>query len=276
MIMERKMDQYSTVRNGGVNLEKHNGVRAIERACDILLSFTKHENELGLGEISERVRLPKSTIHRIIRTLESQGLIEQEENDGKYHLSYALIRLGDIARENYANVTRIALPEAKWLASECEQTVNLYERDKDRRICIEQVKGPQYVNRYSQVGNSLPLYCGASGLVILAGLDDIDLEAYLKRVVIEPLTENTITSKEKLRENIEDVRKKGYAFTRSERELYTASIAAPIINAEGEFVAVMAVSGPEPMFDEEHKKLYTSKLLEAAGRVSKRFGYDQQ
>lgn len=257
-------------------MEKQNGVRAIERACDILMCFTKQESELSLGEISDRVHLPKSTIHRILQTLESHGLIEQEEDDGKYHLGYVLIRLGDIARENYADVTRIALPEAKWLSGECEQTVNLYVQVKDRRICIEQVQGPRYVSRYSQVGNSLPLYCGASGLVILAGLNDAELETYLKWVEIEALTKNTITSKEKLRENIEDVRRKGYAFTRSERELYTASIAAPIINGDGEFVAVMAVSGPESMFDEEHKTLYTAKLLEAAGRVSRRFGYDQR
>jgi len=261
------------MRNSKSNTEKHTEVRSVERACEILLSFTKQEKELSLGEISERVQLPKSTIHRLLQTMELHGLIEQEETDGKYHLGYALIKLGSIAKENYADIAHIVLPEARRLSEECEQTVNLYVQAKDRRICIEQVQGPRYVSRYSQAGNSLPLYCGASGLVILASMKEKDFEAYLQNTVIEQLTLNTVTSVEKLRENVALVKQKGYAFTRAEREAYTASVAAPIKNGDNELVAVMAVSGPEAMFDEERVKTYTQKVLEAAARVSERFGY---
>lgn len=254
-------------------MSTESGVQSIDRACTILKCFTKQVNELSLCEISERTNLPKSTVHRILHALECNGLICQEEDSGYYHLDHALIKMGDIARESFSDISKIALPEAKWLSEQCEQTVNLYVQAKNKRICIEQVKGPRYVSRYSQIGNSLPLYCGASGLVILANMPTEKLNAYLSTVEIEPFTSNTVTSKERLKESVSEVRKNGYAFTCSERELYTASIAAPILNADKELVAVMALSGPETMFDEEHVKEYIVKVKEAARRTSARFGY---
>ncbi len=142
-------------------------VRAVDRALSILKCFSSEKNQLSLGEISERVSLPKSTVHRIITSLERENFLEQDKPGGDYRLSHEIIRLSAVALETNS-LGKIARPEMQWLSDQTQQTSNLYVVKGYHRICIEQVQGPHYVRRYSYLGALLPRYRGASGKVLLA------------------------------------------------------------------------------------------------------------
>lgn len=249
-----------------------NSVRAIERAIRILNSFTSKESELSLGKISEYTGLPKSTVHRIISSLEQDYFIEQDETTGYYHLGFQLMRLGSIAAERI-DLRKIALPIMKSLSNYTNQTSNLYELRGFNRLCIEQVPGPQYTRSYSYVGALFPLYCGSSGKVLLANLGEEKIEEYFKNVKFEKYTDKTIIDVDVLRSQLEKIREQGYSYSNSERDLGAASVSAPIFDYRNSLVGCVTVSGPEVMFTDADRKKYISFLLEAAAEISAHLGY---
>ena len=140
-------------------------VRAIERAIDILKCFTNERPELSLKQISDEVDLPKSTVHRILYTLEKGNFIEQDQIKGNYRLSFQIVRLGTVALEGF-DLRKAALPIMKWLSETTGQTSNLYIIRNKQRLCIEQAPGTHYIRRYSFLGGLFPLYCGSGGKVL--------------------------------------------------------------------------------------------------------------
>jgi DNA-binding IclR family transcriptional regulator len=184
-------------------------VRSVERALQILKNFTKKEYELSLGKLSENVGLPKSTVHRILQTMEAEGFIEQEPLDGRYRLGSAVIQLGDVAAEAYSDIRKFALPEMQWLSDVCEQTSNLYIARNGQRVCIGQVPGPRYISRYSQLGDMYPLYCGASGRVLLAFMEKTERQSYFDNDELSPITERTIVDIQTMKKDLLQVKSIG-------------------------------------------------------------------
>jgi len=250
-------------------------VRAVDRALQIVKCFTHTENELSLSEICQKVGLAKSTVHRLLSSLENANFIEQDYESGKYKLSFELIRLGVIASESI-DLQKIARPEMERLSQKTGQTSNLYVIKDYQRLCIAQVAGPQYIKRYSYLGALLPLYAGASGKVLLAYQDEKWLEKYFKKVNLVKITKNTITDKDQLLKELHQIREKGYAVSLSERDPISASVSAPIFDYSGELVAGLTVSGPTVMFTEENIKRYVNNILEATKNISARLGYKSE
>jgi IclR family KDG regulon transcriptional repressor len=247
-------------------------VRAVERALDILKCFNQSDVELSLGEISDRVNLAKSTVHRLLSTLEQGNFIAQDEENGKYKLSFEVIRLGVIASDSI-DLKRIAYSVMKNLSAKCGQTSNLYVIQGYERLCISQVAGPHYIKRHSYFGNLLPLYAGASGKLLLAYQSEEWLNRFFDNVKLEKLTENTITNKDSLIKELKKIRKQGYASSSSERDIVSSSVSVPIFNYTDEVVASLTISGPSVMFTKENIDNYISLLIEASNKISSRLGY---
>lgn len=247
-------------------------VRAVDRALAILKCFSGDNEQLSLGEISERVLLPKSTVHRLITSLENAYFLEQDQLGGEYRLGHEIIRLGVVALESI-DLCKIARPEMKWLSDKTKQTSNLYVIQDYHRICIEQVKGPQYVRRHSFLGARLPLYCGASGKVLLAYAGEELLEGLFSNVKLEKLTNNTMVDKGQIINELIKIKEQGYAVTLAEREPISASVAAPVFDYGGNIVASLAVSGPVQVFTDDKVEHYVPVLLQASGKISKKLGY---
>lgn len=249
-------------------------VRSVERALNILKCFSLSEPRLTLGQISKRLGLPKSTVHRLLKSLQDNRFVEQDTESGKYRLSYAVVRMGMVATEDNT-LRNVALPVMRDMAKITKQTCNLYVVSGCKRLCIEQVEGPEYVKRYSYVGALFPLYGGASGKVLLAFQDEEWLTCYFHKVLLRRMTERTTTDRETLMGQLQVIRKQRYAATFGERDILTASVAAPIFNLSGNLAAAMAVSGPIMMFTDENIKRYAAELIKAAESISLQLGYQQ-
>lgn len=250
--------------------DRKDTVRAVDRAIDILNVFTFENNELSLAQICNVIDLPKTTIYRLLLTMEQRGIVTMDSQTLKYRLGHEIIKLGAIAQQSNP-LSQVAKEEMEAVSKATDQTCNLYIREGIERRCIAQVAGAQYVRRYSYLGARYPLYCGA-GKLLLAYADPDFQEHYLQDVQIEKYTEHTITDPEKLRLELEQIRQDGYSVTLGERDASTAMVSAPIFNYTEKVIASITVSGPVYTFTEDHIKFYRTILLEAARRISQKLG----
>lgn len=212
-------------------------VRAVERALDLLLCFTE-ETELGLMELAVRTGLHKSTVHRLLATLESKGFVKRNPTTDKYRLGFRVWELSAHLTQN-SDPERVLLPELEHLRDVVGETVSLYVRDGLERVRIQAVQSNQPVRRVAPVGARMPLYVGASSKVLVAFADP-----EIRQQVLDPARWPEGLDREGFRRQLEEVRQKGYAISVEEREVGAAAVSVPIFNSAGELAYALAVSGP--------------------------------
>ena len=257
-----------------LNNERSFNIKAIGRAISIIKCFSSLSPELSLAEISKLTKLPKSTVHRILQTLSQGGFIGREEKNGNYRLGIEFIRLGFIAKD-HIDIRQVALPTMKWLSQIAEQTSNLYVIHDNQRVCIEQAIGPNYIRRHSFLGATFPLYTSASGRVLLSYMPEDWREEYFRTTIMIQSTENTIVERAELEKLMENVRKQGYAVSRGERDKFSASVAAPIFDHEGQMIACVTVSGALEMFSDTQVQRMVPLLLQASDEISRKMGFQK-
>lgn len=247
-------------------------IQSIKRAIQILNSFTSKEKELSITELSKRLNLHKSTIHRILVTLEDESLVVKNQITQKYHLGIKLFELGHLVQDQM-EIRTYALPVMKELAQKTEESIDLNIVSDGKRVSIEKIESPHDIRRIIQLGKSLPLYCGGSGKALLAFLPDEEIDKIIQQENLLPLGPNTITDPAKLREHLKEIRKNRYAISIEERSLGSASIAAPIWDYTRKVVASLSISGPTTRFTKQKIPTLISLVKEAAKEISKSLGY---
>jgi IclR family transcriptional regulator, KDG regulon repressor len=223
-------------------------VRAVERAMDILLCFVDVK-ELSLTEISNKVSLHKSTVHRLLASLEGKAFIQRDGATEKYRLGFRLWELSaNLIQSDDMGV--VLLPEMERLRDEVGETISLYIRDGNERVRVQAVQSNQAIRRVAPVGARMPLFVGASSKVLLAYAESAVQEQVLNAAnVTSGLDRNVLV------QMLEDTRKLGYATSIEEREPGAAAVSAPIFSRDGKLMASLAVSGPA-------NRLTPSKMLE--------------
>ncbi len=237
-------------------------VRSVERAMDILLCFTE-STELGLTEIASRVSLHKSTVHRLVASMEAKGFIMRDSGNDKYRLGYRLWELSaNLSQTDDPAV--ILLPEMEKLRDELGETISLYVRDGYERIRIQAVQSNQAIRRVAPVGARLPLFVGASSKVLTA----FSRPEVYERLVELPNWPGSI-EKQVFFQQLEEIRRLGYAISVEEREIGAAAVAAPIFNRSKQLVAALSVSGPSNRWTPENMKENAVRIIEAASRMGR-------
>lgn len=247
-------------------------IKSIKRAIQVLNSFTIKEEELSITELSKILNLHKSTIHRILVTLNDEGLVVQNQVSQKYHLGIKLFEWGYIVQEQM-EIRSYAFPIMKELAEKTEESVDLNIISDRKRVSIEKIESFHDIRRVIELGKSLPLYTGGSGKVLLASLPDEEIDKFIQEEKLISFTQNTITDPVKLKENLKEIRKKGYGIAFEERILGAASIGAPIWNYTGKAVASLSISGPSARFTKQKIPIFISLVIEAAKKISILLGY---
>lgn len=240
--------------------EAKSSVRSVERALDILLCFAD-ATDLGLTEIAKKVNLHKSTVFRILSSLESRGFIVRNAKTEKYRLGYRILELAaslDRSDDPYA----LILSEMEALRDSVGETISLYIREGKERVRIHAVQSNQIVRRFAQVGARMPLSVGASSKVLVAYAEPELLEELLN----DPDWPSYI-DKNAFVANLEQIRKQGYATSAEEREPGVSAIAAPIFHRSGKIFAALAVSGPVNRLTYERMKEISPQVMEAAKRM---------
>lgn len=248
--------------------------KTVLRTMEILNLFIDHE-ELTFQEIIDLSGMPKTSVYRMVSSLESMGFLEKG-SDLKYRLGLIFLKYGSLVSARL-DIRRIAYPIMKELHDDVEEAVNLSIRqnDEDETIYIEKIDLKQKVRVYTAVGRRSPLYAGASSRAILAFLSDKMIKDYMERTEFKPLSKGTITDKEVFWRKIEETRANGYAVSHSELHDYTSEVAVPIFDYKGDVVASLSIVGMEANFHEENIKIFANKLLVAADRISSQLYYQK-
>ncbi|MFA6732529.1 MAG: IclR family transcriptional regulator, partial [Sphaerochaeta sp.] len=132
------------------------------------------------------------------------------------------------------------------------------------------------IRMYSRVGKSIPLYCTAIGKILLSDLGEGELRGYLDTTHLKPFTPNTLQDPLKLREELKQIRKQGWASDNEEHEMGTLCIGSPIRDYTGKVVAAMSVSWPLFRFNPEEKKRITASITDACESLSKLLGWTNE
>lgn len=233
-------------------------VRAVERALDILQCFAV-EHDMTLTEIATRIELNKSTVHRLLATLEERGFILR--NGDKFRLGYSVWELA-------ANLTQmddpsqLLLQEMERLRDLLGETVSLYVMSGNDRIRIQAVQSNQPIRRVAPVGARLPLYVGASSKVLMAYAEQEKQGEVLADEGWPASMDRTA-----FMEQLNEVRQLGYALSFEEREQGAAAVAIPVFGRSQQLSAALSVSGPVTRMSVEKMKEYIPHMKEAALRM---------
>ena len=244
-------------------------VQSVDRALTILETLAR-SGEAGVTDLAAALEVHKSTAFRLVATLESHGLVEQIDGRGKYRLGIGLLRLAG-ATTARLDVVQEARPISRKLAADTGETVNVSVLADRSALYLDQVAGSSALQSHNWVGQHIPLHATANGKVLLLALDDEQQVEMLGRM--QAYTDATITTRDKLRKELAQVREQGYAVAVDELEVGLAAIAAPIHNAHGDVIASMSVSGPTFRLTEERIDEIIPPLVEAAAEVSHRLGW---
>ncbi|WP_460814750.1 IclR family transcriptional regulator [Nocardioides korecus] len=245
------------------------GVQSVDRALRIL-EILARTGEAGVTEVAAALEVHKSTAFRLVATLEQHGLVEQVEGRGKYRLGVGLLRLAG-ATSARLDVVQEARPLCKQLAADTGETVNLATLSGHSALYLDQVAGPSALGTHNWVGQHIPLHATSNGKVLLAWLEARELDDLLAS--LPAYTGATITSKARLRRELEVVREQGHAVAVDELEIGLTAIAAPVRNAHGDVLCSMSVSGPTFRLREDRVAEVTPLLVEAAVELSHRLGW---
>lgn len=248
-------------------------IQAVSHALDLMETFTDEAPELGITELSKKLRLHKNNVFRLLATLETRGYMEQNPITGNYHLGLKTLEL----RKNFIRQMSL-LPQARpillELAHECNETCYVAVMKEFRSVYLDVVETPQVVRIISRIGSRLPAHCTAAGKVQLAFLPEQELERFFANGELARFTPNTITEPEKLRLHLRKIADQSFAIDDEELEAGVRGVAAPISNYENKVIGAIIISGPSMRFSDERIREELAPLaIRAAREISTRLGY---
>ena len=253
-----------TVKRKSKTTRDFSQVQVISRAAAILRAI-RDSGGLNLSQLAREVRLARSTVYRIVSTLEEEGMLTTATPDGRVQLGLELVSLGAAVN---SDMRRFLRPYLEGLSIKVDETVDLAILDKDRLVFLDQVARPQRLRAVSGIGVTFPLHCTANGKAILSMLSIEELE----RILPDPLpiyTPNTIQARAELMQELERARSEGVAFDREEHTLGICAVGAAI---QGLMGALAAISIPVPsvrFYGNEEK--FVSAIIQTGEVINQRF-----
>jgi DNA-binding IclR family transcriptional regulator len=245
-------------------------ILSLHKAVNILL-LLQQEGEMGVTEIARSLDMNKSTVHRILSTLQDRSLIRQNAVTGKYWLGLKLYSLGMTVRENLP-IQSIAAPYLKVLSDKFNEVVNLSVLDMSsvnfpRLMILDKIQTSQILKLTPSLGSGTPCHCSAMGKCLLAFSPD----EYIEKLTSQPLqqyTSKTIINWTDFRQELEDIREKGYAIEDQEMEKGLTCVGAPILNKKQEIIAAISLSGPTSRMNESILSEMIEEIKKAAREIS--------
>jgi len=240
------------------------GVRAVDRALDILMAFTATDHRLTAGELARRVDLSRPTLYRLLRTLEHKGFIVSSGEPQRFELGPSVANLAHVWGAGL-DIASVAQPMMRRLWEATGETVSLLVHQGRSRTCVAELPSAQPLSFKRGVGYSTDVTLGASGRVILAhtplpevyledkGASQFDVASYLKQLAA--------------------IRERGYEISRDELIQGAVAVAVPYFDSNGRVKGSLAVFGPSVRMDAQRVDACVTLLKEEGAKLSAALGY---
>jgi DNA-binding IclR family transcriptional regulator len=245
-------------------------IQSVDRAARILKVLASGPRRLGVSEISDRLGLARPTVHGLLQTLQAHGFVEQDRDSDKYQLGAGLLQLGN----SYLDLNELrsrSLAHAERLAGRADAAVRVGVTHGASVVIVHHVFRPDSTLQILEVGAELPLHASALGKAMLAYAPDYALDDLLAEPLTR-LTSRTVTPAT-LREQLDEVRERGFARERDEAILGESSIASPIFDHSGHAVGAIGIVGEtDRILPRRPPKQLSAAVIEAARGISRELG----
>jgi IclR family acetate operon transcriptional repressor len=229
--------------------------------------------EIGLTELTRRTGLSPSTTHRLLATLIKCGYVVQGPRSNRYRLGHRVAALSGSIDDRLARLRAAANPGMHELRDTYDETTNLSVLDHLNLVYVDQLASSRAVRMFTRIGSHVPASATGSGKAMLAFSPASLLEELYAQEPYHSFAPNTITSAERLREELELIRSRGYALDREEYDEGVVCVAAPIFNHAGGTLGALSLSGPASRMYRLDLSLTGEQVAERALSVSRELGH---
>lgn len=243
--------------------------QSLARALRILIDLG--QNPRSLDELAEELGVHKTTVLRLLRTLENERFVYRDKGH-RFHLGARLFELSSSALEQ-REVRGIAAPHLARLNQSTGQTVHLGVYEDGEVLYLDKYDSRHPIRMYSRIGLRMPLHCTAIAKVLLADLPDAERHRVTEQIEYTRFTANTITDAQALRAELELVAQRGYALDDAEHETFITCVASPIRDASGRVAAAVSISVPHVVLTRDQVVELLPELRETTNAISADCGF---
>ena len=251
-------------------------VKSLVKALNIVELLGTTESGITLTEISAKLRIGKSTVHRILATLRDHDFVWLDPFSSRYVVGAKVLQLSE-QLSRHSILIRYGTPILARLSQATDETSNLGVLDGKEVLYLIMKESSHPLQVTGQVGKRLPAHCTAVGKALLSGLSREEIiRLYQNKQTLEAPTPQSISTLSGLCDHIDNVRTTGLAL--DHEELYTGVVCmgAPIRNRHGRVVAAISISFPKHRLDPQTQENAQALLLKCAGEFSRQLGYQAE
>lgn len=269
--MEPKKRPRGRPRGSGAKAEAQGGtVQALDRGMT-LLSALARDGKGTLSDVALRVGMPPSSAYRLLVTLQGHGMVAFDETAQEWMIGVEAFRIGR-AFVHRVSVLDAAREPMRRLMRDTGETANLAIADEDGVVFMGQVESLNPIRAFFRPGTRGPLHASGIGKALLAEMTRAEAERLLGRSGLAGYTPRTLTTPERLFDDLARTRRRGWAYDDEERHLGMRCIAAPVFDTHGEAVAGVSVSGPAVRFPDTEVARMAVRVREAAAAITDLIG----
>jgi len=242
--------------------------QGLARGLHILSLFTEERPEWGVSELAEHLQEYKSIIHRTLKTLEDAGFLQQDSSSRRYSLGFTSYELGVLAARQFGFTSEVRA-RVRELSEKIQATVYIVVRDGDFNRIVDTFEPPTLVRFHSPVGTRIPWSRGASSKILLAYADVREVRQMIERLGLVRHARHTIVEPEAFLDELQQIRRRGYAISDAEGFDGILGLAAPIYGPNGAVIAALQSSMSSTGLSEQRRTALARAIAAAARDVTR-------
>ncbi|MGE7544414.1 IclR family transcriptional regulator [Sporosarcina newyorkensis] len=246
-------------------------ITSVKNAMRMLRLFNSKQTEIGLTSLAEQINVPKSTAHRIASLLVKEGFLSKSPKSGKYRLGLSLLTLGGVVY-NHRDIYIEAFPIVSALVQEINETAHICLLENGEVVYLFRKESDRQNRLITSIGRKNPIHCTGEGLCILAFQNKKTVERILS-APLYPYTSKTLTEREDILQELELIRKRGYAISIGQFHEGFMGISAPIRDYSQQVVSSLSIIGSTSTITPDRYSKLIEKVVCAAQDISEHLGY---
>lgn len=250
--------------------KKYYEIGSISKVC-LLIDILSTKKSWELADLCKAVGMPKTTVHRMLLTLEDNGYVVQEKQRGEYCLSFKLFSIGSRMLA-HSNLVDMARPYCRELLEAVDETVNLCVVSGTEMLVVDKQVTTQMLRQDSIIGSSFPLFQSASGKIFLAFAEEEETQKALELIKEQQPALNSEQVMRDLREELDIVRKTGLAYDYEEVFKGVRCVAAPVYDVQNKLAASVSISVPTVRLSQRTMNNIETNIVQVCTKISRRLG----